>query len=281
MPTPTLPPPSVLPVWLTDTVTSDLDRALHYTLLWGLQGVELRTVGSAADRVPRVDEQKVKRSLEHDEMLPAAVSPGLFEAPLSARARWMNDLATFDETVRFCERIGCPRVVVSSFRREENGPSEALPEEAVRAYRRAADRAARAGLMLAVLNETDGRCQTGASLARLLDAVDRPDVQAAWNPAAALRAGEPPAEGLRALEGRVTLVRCADGEVGADGAWRSASFGQGDVGWEEQLQRLSSVGFEGPLSLEIHVEPRPREGLRAATRLIKMIRAAGRLKVEG
>jgi len=286
-----LPPPTVLPVWLTDTVTPDLDRALHYTLLWGLQGVELRTVGGVADRVPRVDEQKVKRSLEKDELLPAAVDPGLFETPLSARARWMNGLATFGETVRFCERIGCPRVVVSTFRREDDSSSsdadEALPAEAVRAYRRAADRAARAGITLAVLNEPDARCRTGASLARLLDAVDRPGtVQAAWNPAAALRAGEDPAEGLRALSGeRVTLVRCADGTkataaTGPDDAWQPTSFGKGHVAWDEQLRRLSRAGFDGPLSLEIHVEPRPKEGLRAATRLIKMIRAAGKSKVE-
>ena len=276
----------MLPVWLTDTVTPDLDRALHYTLLWGLQGVELRTVGSEAERVPRVNEQKVKRSLEKSEMLPAAVSSGLFEAPLAARARWMNGLATFDETVRFCERVGCPRVVVSTFPQEEGeavqDPGEApVPEEAVRAYRRAADQAARAGLTLAVLNETNGRCPTGAALARLLRAVNgagsKPNVQAAWDPAAALRAGEDPAEGLRVLDGRVTLVRCSDGIVDPEsGTWRERSFGEGGVAWERQLQQLSAAGFQGPLSLEVRLEPRPKEGLRAATRLIRMIRAAQR-----
>ena len=268
----------MLPVWLTDTVTSDLDRALHYTLLWGLQGVELRTVGGAADRVPRVNEQKVSRSLEKEEMLPAAISPGLFEAPLSARARWMNDLATFDETVRFARRIGCPRIVVSAFEQENDGDAEEpLPEEAVRAYRRAADQAARAGLTLAVLNETRGRCPTGASLGRLLQAIDRPGVQAAWNPAAALRAGEDPTEGVRALAGRVALVRCSDGFVDPEqGTWQERPFGEGGVGWEEQLRLLRASGFRGPLSLEVLVEPRPKEGLRAATRLIRMIRAAQR-----
>lgn len=269
----------MLPVWLTDTVTPDLDRALHYTLLWGLQGVELRTVGGAADRVPRVNEQKVKHSLEKSEVLPVAVSPGLFEAPLSERARWMNDLATFEETVRFCKRIGCPRVIVSAFRREEGeAKREALlPEEALRAFRRAADRAARGGLTLAVLNEPNGCCPTGTALARLLQAVDHPFVQAAWHPAAALQSGEDPAEGLQALGERVTLVRCSDGVVDSEsGAWQEVSFGEGDVGWDDQLRRLHAAQFQGPLSLEVRVEPRPKEGLRAATRLIRMIRAVQR-----
>ena len=52
------------PIWLTDTVTGDLDRALHYTSLWGLEGVELRTVGGPEDRVPFVNEAKLRRRLE-------------------------------------------------------------------------------------------------------------------------------------------------------------------------------------------------------------------------
>lgn len=271
----------MLPVWLTDTVTPDLGRAMHYTLLWGLQGVELRTVGSAAERVPRVNERQVAESLEANDMLPVAISPGLFEAPLAARAHWMNDLATFGETVRFAERIGCPRVVVGAFGGEEEGRG-GVADEAVEALRRAVEQAAPAGLTLAVRNETDGRHATGQSLAHLLDAVaeatGRPGaVQAAWDPAAALRAGEDPAEGLRALGERVTLVRCSDGVADPQqGTWQDTSFGEGAVGWEEQLRLLHGVGFQGPLSLEVNVEPRPKEGLRAATRLIRMIRAAQR-----
>ncbi|PSR03226.1 MAG: sugar phosphate isomerase/epimerase [Bacteroidetes bacterium QS_8_68_28] len=274
----------MLPVWLTDTVTPDMGRAMHYTLLWGLQGVELRTVGSAAERVPHVNQRQVAERLEANDMLPAAISPGLFEAPLSARARWMNDLATFGETVRFAERIGCPRVVVSAFGGEagKGKRAEGVSEEVVDALRRAGEQAAPAGLTLAVRNETKGRHATGWSLARLLDAVaeatGRPGaVQAAWDPAAALRAGEDPAEGLRALGERVTLVRCSDGVTDRQaGTWQDASFGEGEVGWEEQLRLLRGSGFQGPLSLEVNVEPRPKEGLRAATRLIRMTRAAQR-----
>ncbi|PSQ98727.1 MAG: sugar phosphate isomerase/epimerase [Bacteroidetes bacterium QS_9_68_14] len=245
----------MLPVWLTDTVTPDLGRAMHYTLLWGLQGMELRTVGSAAERVPRVNQRQVAEGLEANDLLPAAVSPGLFEGPLSARAQWMNGLATFGETARFAERIGCPRVVVSAFgealgEQEKEGEGAGVAEEAVEALSRAVRQAAPAGLTLAVRNETDGRHATGRSLARLLDAVER-----------------------------VTLVRCSDGvashEPGtwqADGTWENISFGEGEVGWEEQLRLLSEIGFQGPLSLEINVEPRPKEGLRAATRLIRLIR---------
>lgn len=258
------------PSWLTDTVTSDLDRALHYTLLWGLEGVELRTVGRAADRVPFVNEEKLHRRLAEHEVPPVAIVPGVFEGDVAGRVAWMNEVVAFQEVARFCTRIGCPCVVVSGF----TGGAVA-DARAVDALRRLGDVAGRSSLTVAVLNEGDGTHATGRALAALLEAVDHPQVQAAWHPSEALRAGEDPAAGLDALAGRVALVRCGDvRRVGE--AWEAAPLGEGAVGWAAQLQRLHAAGFEGPLSLEVHGEPRPKRGLHDATALIQLIRQARR-----
>lgn len=260
----------MIPAWLTDTVTSDLDRALHYTLLWGLEGVELRTVGTGADRVPFVNEEKLRRRLAEHEMPVVALVPGLFEAPASARAAWLNDLALLEDTLRFATRHGAGRIVVSAFA-EEEGEGGA----AVEALQRAGETAARHGILLAVLNEVGMAHPTGAALGRLLGAVAHPSVGAAWDPAAAVQAGEDAGAGLEALAGHVALVRCRDGELDGE-KWVPALPGEGAVGWEAQLRQLHAHGFNGPISLEIAVEPRPKSGLRAATRLIEMIRAARR-----
>lgn len=249
-------------------MTSDLERALHYTLLWGLQGVELRTVGGPDDRVPHVNETQVKGRLERADLLPAAIAPSMFEGPASRRAAILNRLVTFEDTLRFADRIGCPRVVVSAFAPGDGAPLEPAADALHRAGAAAADH----GITIAVLNETGMARPTGEALATLLDAVDHPFVRAAWNPAAARRAGEPPAAGLDAVGERVTLVRCADGEM-TDQGWVERPFGTGAIDWEAQLQTLADVGFRGPLSLEIYVEPRPKVGLRSATRLIEMIQA--------
>jgi sugar phosphate isomerase/epimerase len=263
----------MLPVWLTDTVTSDLGRALHYTLLWGLQGVELRTVGGEGDRVPQVNVSQIRDRLKADEMLPAAVNPSMFAGPAHRRAMWLNELATFDETLRMCRQIDCPRVVVSSF--AGGSIDEVASEGAVQALQRAGDAASEYGVTIAVLNEVGMAHPTGAALAALLDAVDHPFVQAAWHPAQALQAGEDPPEGLEALGDRVVLVRCSDGRRTPDG-WVEEPFDDGDINWEEHIQALQAMGYQGPLSLEMNVEPRPTIGLHSATRLIRLIRAARR-----
>ncbi|HMB90430.1 MAG TPA: sugar phosphate isomerase/epimerase family protein [Rhodothermales bacterium] len=258
----------MLPVWLTDTVTSDLDRALHYTLLWGLEGVELRTVGSVADRVPFVNEEKLKRRLHEHEVPVAAVVPGLFEGSVANQATWLNEIVRLDETLAFCKRIGCRCIVASAFVEEEGLAGEQVAE----ALRQAGTKAAQRGILLAVLNEDGMSHATGTALATLLAAVDHPAVQAAWNPAAAVHAGEDPTEGLDALAGRVALVRCEDGIL-EGGQWTSMPLGEGIIGWENQITLLRAQGFEGPISLNITLEPRPRHGLRMASQLIQWIRS--------
>ena len=254
------------PVWLTDTVTPDLDRALHYTMLWGLEGLELRTVGSPDDRVPHVNEEKLRRRLWEHDLPVAAVVPGLFEGDIEDRAVWMNDLLQMKEVLAFSTRIGCPRIVISAFAHGGH------PEANADALRRAGDAAASQGIRLAVLNEAGMAIETGTALARLLEAVDHPAVRAAWDPVAAVQAGEEAHVGLEAVVDRVELVRCAN-VASEDGGWQPAPIAEGVVDWPFQLRVLHDAGYDGPVSLMVTMEPAPTWGLRQATDLIRLLRS--------
>ncbi len=258
----------MLPALLTDTVTPDLDRALHYAALWGVEAVELRTVGGPGDRVPFVNERKLRRRLEEAEFEVAAIVPGLFEGPVGERGARLNEIASLGETLSFCTRLGCSLVVASAFAVEDFSL-----DEAVALLRRAGDMAGRQGTTLALLNEAEAAHPTGVRLAELLLAADHPHVLAAWSPAAAMQAGEDPKKGLEALAGLVALVRYRDGQ-GVGGAFTDAEPGEGAVDWPGQFATLASHGFSGPVSLEVHVPPKPKTGLRAATRLIQSLRSA-------
>lgn len=258
----------MLPVWLPDTVTSDLDRALHYTLLWGLEGVVLRTVGGPADRVPHVNEARLKRRLREDELPAVAVDPGLFEQPADHRGAWMNDLVLLDETIAFCERIGCRRVLVGGL------PASDGVGQADEALRRAGERAARRECIVSVRNEVGGR-PTARALADVLEAVDHPAVRACWSPADALEAGEEADVGLDALGERIDVVLVRDGRPGP-GGWQPEPLGDGAVGWPRVLWRLHTLGFNGPLCLDLRDAESAKDGLREATTLIRMMRAAAK-----
>jgi sugar phosphate isomerase/epimerase len=230
--------------------------------------MELRTVGGPDDRVPNVNQQQIRGQLEGTDLLLGSVVPSMFEGPVSDRAAWMNDLLQFEDTLKLCNRIECPRVTISPFAAEPEASREAI----VDALRQAGDKAEAYGVLLAVKNGPETACPTGAALAEVLTAVGHPHVRAAWNPAGAVRAGEHPIDGLTALSGLVSLVRCSDGYVTDDGYWEDVTLGKGEVGWREQFELLHAHDFRGPISLEVYVEPRPEEGLRSATTLIRMLR---------
>lgn len=264
----------MIPTLLTDSITFDLDRAIHYTLLWGLEAVEIRSVGGPRNQVPFVNEEKLKRRLAENDLPALAVIPGMFEGELSDRPGWLNELALLDELLFFCERIDCPQIVISSFRRSgtEHFASSAI-EALADALLPAAEKAHQRSIRLCVANQDEGYLRTGSDLARLFAVVDHPALMAAWYPDQAAIAGERPGDGLDAISDRIGVVRCRNvSRVG--NAWEARTIDSGAVDWADQVARLTSAGYSGPISLEVRAEPRIRNGLRESSELVRMVRSA-------
>ncbi|MEM8598420.1 MAG: sugar phosphate isomerase/epimerase [Bacteroidota bacterium] len=261
----------MLPVLLTDTVSTDLDRALHYALLWGHEGLVLRTMGRHGERVPTVNEAKLRRRLEEHEMPLVAVEPGLFEGAAADRTQGFTDLGELAEVAAFCERFACHVVLIGALAADP----AADPTAGADLLRRAGAAAQRHGLTLAVRNAAGTGCASGQALARLLAAVDHPHVQAAWSPIEALRVDADPMAGVQGLAGRVALTVVRDGQAEAAG-WTETTPGDGAVDWNAHLAALRASGFDGPLCLEVHGEPVGPFGLRATTALVRLVRAQRR-----
>lgn len=257
--------------WTTDTVTGDVGRALHYTLLWGLDGVMLRTVGTGQDRVPFVREGPLRRRLEVDDVPVFAVDPGLFEGDLQARASWMNEIAGFDEVASFCKRFGVHTVQVGAL---ASGDEEYDAAAAVLALRQLGDAAARVGLWLAVRNESDTAVATGTDLATLLKAVDHASVRADWRPLDALRAGEDAETGLEALMEGVPIAMVTVADEGGDGV--PAIPGQGQLDWEGIFRAMAANGWDELVSLQVHGRPVGTFGLHMTSAIISATRRAKR-----
>jgi sugar phosphate isomerase/epimerase len=262
----------MVPVLATDSVSADLSRAFGYALLWGLEGVALRTVGG--ERVPFVNEAVLRRRLAEDDLPLAVVDPGLFEGSAGDRAVWLNDVAAFEDTAAFCRRLGCSVVRVGAL------GAGGGAEDRVSALRMLGAAASRHGLRVAVGNEAGTAVATGADLAGLLAAVSHPAVGADWHPAEAHVAGEDVLGGLDAL-----LALGPDAVVSVavvDGTWEGAApavaapVGEGTLRWAEQLGRLAAAGYAGPLVLSVPGRPVGPAGLTSASGLVRLVRAATR-----
>ena len=252
--------------WTTDAATADAARAVRLTLLWGLDGVVLRTVGGG--RVPSITEGPLRRRLEEAELPVLALDPGLFEGSARARAVWLNELDALGELAPFCARFGCETVRVGALAADDD------TDGAAQALRQAGERAGRLGLRLAVRNQAGTAVATGAALAALLGEAGHPALAPDWRPADALESGEAPADGLAALVEAGHVPVCVS--VRDQRAGRPAVVGEGTLGWDAHLAALADIGFDGPLVIDAIPDPARTLGLASATALIQFARRAQR-----
>lgn len=257
----------MVPTWLTDTVTTDLDRALRYTHLWGFEAIVLRSIDLHGNRVPACNERKLKDRLRDQEIAVAAVMPGLFEAELTNRASWMNELLLLEEVVSFCQRIDCPTIVLGCF---QPGGNTSYFEEVLS---RAAETAGQHGISLAFRYGPQTLVKTLPELLEYMDAFQDRTINVAWDPLLAMQLGETPAESLRMMQERLGFVSCYNAS-GLQPEAAACLLDEGVVHWSEIIADLQAIPFVGPLCLEVRVDPLPKTGLKDSTLMHQWLRLA-------
>jgi sugar phosphate isomerase/epimerase len=123
----------------------------------------------------------------------------------------------------------------------------------VEALRALADQAARHHVIVGLENEHACNIATGAETARLLAALDHPNLKVVWDPANAVVSGEKAfPEGYGKLPvSRIQHVHAKDCTMdGHQPLW--CPIGDGVVGWRGQVDALVHDGYQGWLSLETH-----------------------------
>ena len=123
----------------------------------------------------------------------------------------------------------------------------------VEALRALSDQAARHNLIIGLENEHACNIATGAETARVLAALDHPNLKVVWDPANAVVSGEKAfPEGYGKLPvSRIQHVHAKDCTMdGHTPLW--CAIGDGVVGWRGQVDALVRDGYKGWLSLETH-----------------------------
>jgi sugar phosphate isomerase/epimerase len=109
------------------------------------------------------------------------------------------------------------------------------------------------GLVIGLENEHACNVGTGAEAARILAAVNHPNLKLVWDPCNAHAAGEIAyPDGYRLLPpGSIAHVHAKDCRM--DGLKPVfGPLGTMDVDWKGQLQQLAADGYQGFISLETH-----------------------------
>lgn len=123
----------------------------------------------------------------------------------------------------------------------------------VRAMQDLAAKAAKEDLIIGIENEHACNIATAAESAKLLKAVDHPNLKLVWDPANAYVSGENPfPHGYGLLpKDRIVHVHAKDCHMeGHKPVW--GPLGTRDIDWKGQIAALLADGYKGWLSLETH-----------------------------
>jgi len=149
------------------------------------------------------------------------------------------------------ERTGAKFVRVFSYWRTVDPPK--CFDRIVSALRQLAEAAAPRGLIIGLENEAACNIATGAETARVIQALDHPNLGVIWDPANAMVAGETPfPTGYATLPAaRIVHVHAKDCHVtGYKPTW--GPLGEMGIDWKGQLHALVRDGYRGAVNLETH-----------------------------
>jgi sugar phosphate isomerase/epimerase len=253
---------------ITDEFSPDLKTALGSMAESGMTGVELRmlfgknVIDLTDDELDRAIAMVRAHGMEIISIASPLLKCVLPDAP-EVDARFQQDMFaskhTFADQPRLAarafeiaDRTGARIIRVFSYWRTVR-PEECF-SRVVEALRGLARQAADRSLIIGLENEHACHISTGEETARLLAAVDHPNLKVVWDPANAIVSGEQPfPDGYAKLPAaRIVHVHAKDCTVAAGHKYTFVELGTGDIDWKGQIAALARDGYRGWLSLETH-----------------------------
>jgi sugar phosphate isomerase/epimerase len=252
---------------ITDEFSPDIEIAAQSMAEVGMTGAELRMV--FGKNILDLTDEEVDRAIAivrgRGHEIVSIASPllkcVLSDAP-EVDERFQKDMFasrhTFADQPRLAaraleiaDRTGARVIRVFSYWRTVR-PEECFTR-IIDALRGFAEQAKPHGVTIGVENEHACNIGTGAETARMLAALDHPNLKVVWDPANALVAGESPyPEGYaRVPPQRIAHVHAKDCYV-ADYKPAFCAVGEGGVDWPGQIAALERDGYTGWISLETH-----------------------------
>jgi L-ribulose-5-phosphate 3-epimerase len=252
---------------ITDEFSPDIEQAAASMHELGMTGAELRMV-FGKNIIDLTDEElALACRIAHDQGLEiiSIASPILKcvlpDAP-EVDSRFQQDMFASKHTIadqprlaarafEIAKQSGAKIIRVFSYWRTVD-PDQCF-DRVVSALRDLADQAAKHDLIIGLENEHACNIATAKETARVLAALDHPNLKVVWDPANAYVSGEKAyPDGYRLLAvNRIVHVHAKDCRVeDHKAAW--GPLGECDLDWKGQVQSLVNDGYKGYISLETH-----------------------------
>jgi L-ribulose-5-phosphate 3-epimerase len=252
---------------ITDEFSPDLSRSISFMKEIGMNGAELRVVNGKNVMDLNDDElNRVKNLLAEAELPVVSIASPVLKCVLpnapEVDSRFQHDIFaskhTFDDQPRLAEHafklakfFGTRIIRVFSYWRTVQ--PEKCFDAVASALSELASKAGKEDLIIGLENEHACNIGTAAEAAKLLAAVQNPNLKLVWDPANAMVGGETPFPyGYSLLpKDRIVHVHAKDCHMeGEKPVW--GPVGTRHVDWKGQIAALVADGYKGYISLETH-----------------------------
>jgi sugar phosphate isomerase/epimerase len=250
---------------VADEINRNFREAVRTGLRAGLRRYEVRFLESG--RAPLCDAselREVERIRDGEGVTITALSPGLFKhvADASAFRREINEL--YPRAAELAQRWGLRSLIVFGFQKpgapEENGDliaSDGPPGWVIESLARAAKRAESDGLRLLIEPEPICWADSGMATARLIERTGSPALAVNYDPAnTAWALRREPLDEFATLAPHIANVHVKDQLDAPRGSGRPTWVvpGEGMMDYRAHFAALKRIGYDGPISLEPHMD---------------------------
>jgi sugar phosphate isomerase/epimerase len=255
----------MIPGVVSDEISRDFRQAVRTGVALGIRRYEIRNL--AAGRAPMCGDaamREVEQIAREEGVAITALSPGLFKLTEDAAAfrREMDEV--YPRAVEWARRWGLPGLIVFGFHKP--GATEATaaefssanpPAQIVEWLAEAGERAANDGLTLMIEPEPICWCDSGRATAALIAAAGVSSLRINYDPGnVAWLENRDPLDEFGVVAPWIANVHVKDLRPLARGAgfpeWVPA--GEGMIDYAAHFRALQAQGYEGPVSLEPHMD---------------------------
>lgn len=241
---------------ITDEITQDFDLALEIALKYGLDGVELRSVEELGP-FEWTDElvHKMKSRVDMAGLEICCISSPFFKCEL----RDKEEIAKQYESLRRCVQHAkiLDTKLIRGFTFWDKGDFEERLPEIVEQFSEVIKILDEADMIMVLENDPGVYAGNAVRVAKVVDAIASPRVQALWDPGNSLYdpdSESPYPHGYEIIKDKMVHVHLKDSAM-IEGKPMGVPVSKGDVDFEGQFRRLIQDGYEGYVSLETHYRP--------------------------